>query len=674
MKKIISYVRPYWIGILISLTFFIVGMITLSDYGINVDESIHFERGNAYLNLFLTGKTKYSSSDFSGPRISEWKYKTYDAEYFIKNDSGHPPLNGILAAATNRIFFEKLGIVGDLQSYHMFELFVSSTLVFLVFAILKNRYGTFAGTIASLSTVLYPLFYGESHFNIKDPLEASFFAFTVYFLYLGVEKARAKYFLISSLFCALAFGTKFNIIFLPFIFIPYFIVRRILPFLSKKNKKRILINVPKSIYLSILFYPFIVIGIHFLSRPFLWQDPISRFMQILQFYKDIGTGIDYQSVFIFHGFNVYPFLFVGISTPIVILAYFLIGVFVALLNVKREDDKFSLLILLWLGVTLLRVSLPGTSIYGGVRQIMEYIPSMTIIAGIGAYHVRNVLGKVISRKVASVIIIATFFPLVITLIKMHPNENLFMNSLIGGLKGATEKKITGVGETMGNSYLQGIWWLNENAEKNARFGFPEGLGSNFPPQFVRKDIKFGPMFSGMKRGGEYMMEMFSVDFPFPRYHINYLENFLEPVYVKYVDGVPVLKIWKNDLMHTKPGFANEVQVDASFNTNKTEGSIEINLKTPAYLTKIVLNHGNSDCLDSGNGQIIYTSPDGKQFSMPDDLYLSQGPYAATLQTPTHFLYFFTAEKVKSILILPEDSNLCLLQVNKISVFALKDLK
>lgn len=650
-------------------------MVTLSHYGNNIDESIHFERGNAYLDFFLTGRTKYTSADFNSSRVSEWKYKGYDTAYFLKNDGGHPPLNDILAAVTNRIFHEKLGIMGDLESYHMFELFVSCMLVFLVFAAIRRRYGLFAGVIAALSMSLYPLFYGEAHFNIKDPIEASFFTFTLYFFYLGINEVKGRYFFISSLFCALAFGTKFNIVFLPFIITFYLLIRFGFSFVFKRGGIDTLKKIPKSVYVSLFFYPIIVFGVHFLSRPYLWQDPINRFLYVVQYYKDIGTGIDYQSRFLWHGWNTYPAIFVGMSTPIVILIYFFIGIAVSLFIARKERDKFSLLLLLWFGITLLRVTIPGTSIYGGVRQIMEYIPAMAAIAGLGALYFRNLISKFINIKIASLLILASFIPLIISLVRLHPNENLFMNSLVGGLKGATEKKISGVGETMGNAYLQGIWWLNEYAEQDARFGFPVGLGSNFPPQFVRKDIKFGGYFSGMKRGGEYMLEMFSVDFPFSKYNYDYLNIFLNPVYVKTVEGVPVLKIWKNDKEHTKKGFLEEIsEQNVGFTMSKEENRISISLKKPVFVTRIEIDHGNNNCTEKGSGNVSYSSNDEGEFLSPDDLYGSQGKYASLLQTKTHFVYFFPAVKLKKIFISSDDNNLCLLQVIGVKVSSLRDLK
>lgn len=668
-------IKFYLIGIIIAFLFFIIGVFTLSNYGINIDEPIHFERGNAYLDFFLSGKTKYTQADFSNPRISEWKYIGYDTNYFLKNDSGHPPLNGILAAATNRIFHEKLGIIGDLEGYHLFELFISSLLVFLVFAMVRAEYGVFAGTTACLSLVLYPLFYGESHYNIKDPVEASFFAFTLYFFYLGARRLSAKYFIISSLFCALAFGTKFNIIFAPFIIVPFLAIVYGIPFLKKQDKIKKIFSIPKVVWISLVAFPLIVIFIHFLTRPYLWSDPINHFMQIVDYYQGIGTGTNYQSSFIKHGLNTYPIVFVGISTPVVILFYSLMGALVTLFNFKNKKYNLSLLFLIWFVISIGRVSLPGTSIYGGVRQIMEYIPAMAALSGVGAIFIKKIFSKYVNSYIVGVIIVITFIPTLFKIIELHPNENLFINNLVGGIKGATERKIPGVGETMGNAYLQGILWLDKNAPENSRFGFPVGLGSNFPPQFVRKDIKFGGFFSGMKRDGEYMIEMKSVEYPPPRYNYQYLDTFLNPVYVKKVDGTTVVTVWKNDIEHTKKGYINEKEVEnVNFSVDSKNGYINISWDYPYFVTRLEIEHDSNNCLKQGTGSIYYSVNGENQMQAPDDLFGMQGRYPFSLQTDTHFVYFLAGFKANRLSLRADDLNLCLLKTNSVKVKALADIK
>jgi hypothetical protein len=251
-----------------------------------------------------------------------------------------------------------------------------------------------------------------------------------------------------------------------------------------------------------------------------------------------------------------------------------------------------------------------------------------------------------------------------------------MNFIINGLQGAYGKKLPGAGESMGNVYLQGIWWLNENAERNAKFGLPVGLFSNVPVQFVRNDILFGPYFSGAGQLGEYMIEKVSIGFPpahILNYNFRYLETFLNPVHEVKVDGATVLKIWKNDKEHIKEGFVKEKEVTDFFVTKGTEGFMEIEFKNPEPVIRIEIDHGDKNCFARDYMQVtpgyVGFSPDGQQEIIFGDLMFAQGPYAMTLQSYSRFVYFMLGYNAKWIRIVPSNTNSCLLKINKIKVFS-----
>lgn len=195
----------------IPLVYFIVAIWTLPHFGINWDEPFHFNRGWAYLHYFLTGEKNYlqlpqypqlkGSSDFMGRegegelflnsksssipsnpsyRRSYFQSDVFNFEYFSKNDGGgHPPANDILAAFFNFMFYQKLGLLGDIESYHLFEITVAAFLILGVTYFTYYHFGILAALVAGFSLASYPLFFAESHFNIKDPAEASFFGLTI---------------------------------------------------------------------------------------------------------------------------------------------------------------------------------------------------------------------------------------------------------------------------------------------------------------------------------------------------------------------------------------------------------------------------------------------------------------------------------------------------------------
>lgn len=655
------FFRRYLWGIIIAAMFFVVGIATLSHYGLNIDEPIHFIRGQSYLRLLTTGQQSYSPEDLAGKRVSAWKIQQYNGQYFLKNDDGHPPLNGILSALSNRIFYEQLGILGDLESYHAFEVLVASLLVFLIFVMGRDMQGVFTGVVAALSLILYPLFLGESHFNIKDPVETAFFAATVYFFYLGVVTKKAKFLLWSALSCGLALSTKFNIVFSPFIILPYLVLR----FRFSK--------VSRSILFSLLLYPVIVLSIFYATWPYLWSDPIERLRDTITYYRIIGTGNINQPAFLFYRWNFYPPFFVLISTPLSILFFAGVGFFCSIVGRFNEKTKWIWLVLLWFIVPIVRVMWPGASIYSGVRQILEYVPALALLAGYGANECRKFLiTRTGSRAASSLIIISSFIPISITMIRMHPNENLFFNSLIGGVSGAVARRIPGAAESMGNVYAQGIRWLNANAEPNARVGLPVGLLSNIPGQYIRKDIRFGAYFSASKQSGEYMMEMVSVDFPPPRYNFLYLDRIVRPVHVVEVGGTPILKIWKNEWKYMREEFLKEIQfTEATAVLGLNDRFVRIKLSKPRVITRVEIDYPPSGCNINDDGKVYYSVDHERLFMSPEDMNAFRriySKYPEVLPGKNTWYYFFPATEAKVIAIVPNDPLSCILTYTQVRVF------
>lgn len=146
-----------------------------------------------------------------------------------------------------------------------------------------------------------------------------------------------------------------------------------------------------------------------------------------------------------------------------------------------------------------------------------------------------------------------FIPITLKLISIHPNENVYFNSLIGGLKGAQDKNFANWGTTLGSDYRQGINWINTHAEYNANVALVNGLSSNIPKTWFRPDINFFEgYYSGSAKKGEYLMEVVDQQWNkvTPKEKRDYVAT-LVSVYEVKVDGVSILAIWKNDRYHTK---------------------------------------------------------------------------------------------------------------------------
>lgn len=708
----------------IPLVFLMVGSLTLEDYGFNWDEPYHFIRGQMYLHFFLTGEKDYSSlpvyprlsdlctdwaencgaspggatdvlySDGKGPIYEEaveiyqkdkktkrsyYQNDNYVYDEIIALEGGHPPTGGILAALTNYVFYQKLGIMGDLESHHFFEVFSAFLIVLGVAYILYKEFGIFASIVGSFSLSSYPLFFSESHFNIKDPSLASFFGLTIILFYYGVKKRKIALLFISAIFLGLATGIKFNTAFLPLIIGPwllFYLVKKYLKAKTKIEKIKYIKGLTPTL-IAIILLPLVAFLVFYALWPFLWSDLVGNLTKTLGYYREIGVGLSAEmSRYLIFGWNTYPIRWIIYTTPIPILVLSVVGIIRSTFKLLKGDD-FSLLILLWFFVPILRVSWPDMVIYGGVRQIMEYIPAMAILAGIGAYSIVHFINKSAGKrrllsKYISIFIVASLVFVVYEMVKIHPNQNVYFNQLIGGLSGARDKNIPSWGNTYGNVYLQGVEWINENVEPNAKLGLAISTMGNIPHQKLRADIQFyNRYYSGLNREGEYEIEMDFEWWPKKWYSFQYLDVFLEPVYIASVDGVPLLKVWKNDLEHTREGFEKE-RVYSAKSIDHSQNKILVDLGREILLTSIKVEHSSWDC-EPLKGGYVAVSLDNTKWEYETDPMAAQVPHVLEEFDEDTFVFLFPARKSRYVLIDPLSTNSCLTRAPRIEIKGLERL-
>ena len=670
--------KHFRIGILFAVVFFIVGVITVKEYSINWDEPIHFFRGQDILHFYLTGKKDFS--DFNAnPPIRRSLYQANSISYsFLEkqfNQSnklltqggnlplgiGHPPFSGVTASFFNYVFYQKLGWVGDIDSYHWYSIFLASLLVGYMFYFVSKRFGIFAGSISAIALSLYPLFLGESRYNTKDIPEAVYYSFTILFFYNSIVSNTLKksigWIILSSIFFSFGFATKFNIIFFPAIILPWVLTLWIKKFRTSPLK---FIKEKYPLLLSFLLYPIVGLSVFYASWPIFWQNPLKGLLMVVDYYKWIGINPNFDQRFItFFHLNTYAVQWIVNTTPFVILFLTLCGFIYVIKNFLKEKDKISILVLWWFIFPLLRVTMPNAGIYGGVRQIMEYIPAMAILCGLGALW----LVKVVSKKnLLQILIFASFLPLLIKLISLHPNESLFFNSLNGGLKGAMERDVPGWGNSLGSTYRQGTAWVNNNVEKNAKLSLVFGLLANIPQTDLRPDLEINTRYrSGLKREGEYAIDLVHSQTRENLYYRKYVERFLNPVWELNVDGVVVLKIWKNDIEHTKPEYQKDEIVISPKGIENEEKMMTVDLGGAKRITKIQVNYDPSSCTLPAQGHFMISKDKDNWERMTDDFtafyfapWFRPQPEIGVLQ------FLFAAENARYIRLIINDESSCLL--------------
>lgn len=704
LKKLVIFIP--------SFIFLFIGIKTIPDYGINWDEPLHFHRGQAYLHFLITGKHNFQDlpaypnltdrcppevkfcSDPRGPddlgyiskdglsyqnlvmqktkylnfRRSLFQADIYNYDYFVKTDSGHPPASDILSSLSNYVFYQRLGVLTDVGAHHLYEVVMTFLLIVGVAVFTYLNFGLLTSLVSSISLALYPIIIAESHFNIKDPPETAFFGLSMITFYFAIIRKKWYLILLSAVLAGLALGTKFNVLFLPAVILPWLIFYVI----EKKGRWQ---EIKHFKYLFIL-YPIVVLSVFYVFWPFLWSAPISNLLKVINYYRVIGTGIQPEQLrLIFIGVNTYPLISIVITTPIPILILSTIGFISSLVILIKKREPLYLLILLWFILPIARVSVGGTAIYGGVRQIMEYIPGMAILSGLGAKRLFDIAKNNFLRFLVLVVVFGSLGFSLLEMVKIHPNENLYFNQLIGGLVGAKGKNIPYWSNSYGNIYKKGVDWLNKNVETNARLTTLVGTMANINWTELRSDILYhNKYWSGPNRLGEYAVDV-NYGEPYKSYYrYSYYDKFLIPVYEYKVDGASLLTIWKNDLEHTKPEYRKKETRFLPKEVRVEKGRIYIDLGKEVLLTKMFIKHGLQDCKEQTGGHISISLDGRSWIRQADSIDAAQTTSEASGEilgfTRDNFAFYFPSVKARFVSIDTGNINSCYLKDSKVSVYSL----
>lgn len=628
MKNLFGH--PLILAIVLSAIFFIFGIFTLNNYGVSWDEPTHFKRGQGYLWFLLTGDNDYHrlppydlSSAQNNPKYHQrsiYQSDLHNAAFYRAIDGTHPPLADILASVTNMVFYQSLGWVGDIESYHLFEIFVASVAVGILFLFVLEGFGPRAAFFSTILFTTYPIFWAEAHFNIKDPIETSWIILTLFFLWKGISTQSARLLLLSSVFAGFALSTKFNAIFLPFIVFPWLLL-----IFLKHKKELVEFARTRKFILTAVVYPIVAVTIFYISYPFLWENPIVNIGKVFTFYQRNALDPAFANA-VLPSWSFYALRWVILTAPPLVLMGFALSLLFAKSKLLKNHG-FILLILLWFVVTIVRVSLPGINIYGGVRQIMEYIPALAILAGIGLSLAIEKLKIKFKHKFKNFFlfdlsaVILTFAFSIYPIIKLHPNENVYFNFIAGGLQGALKAGVPAAGNSFGNAYNQGVLWINTNASKGAKLALLQGAAVNIPKNKLRSDIDLSSdHFSGIGRAGEYLMELtFNWEHRQNYYAWEYVDRFLEPLYEVKVDSVPILKIWKNDLEHTRSQYQLEEKNFEGKTVMKKDGNkLIFEAEKELSLSRIILSYDPVEGCSPFTVSGVETSSNGKQWMREKD--------------------------------------------------------
>ena len=520
------------------------------DYGVHIEEKFHRMNGLYWLN--------YISQTFNFEKIflvTSEKMNLVDDYTLnkIENYKNYGIIFDVPLALFEVIFnIKKIETIYHLKHILSFLIFLFSSWFF--YKILIKRFKTFF--LSLLGTALFlssPRIFGDS-FLYKDILYLSFFTITIYFFLETVESFKIKNLIYFAVFSAISFNLKPFGIFIPFVF---FFILLIKNFYTKDIYKYL-----KSYFLYLIFFLILII---FFS-PNLWSNTLSNFIDIFSTLKKEGI-ITFKILFnnrYVTNQNVpltYLITWILISTPVIILTFFILGyitctkrvlgrffkinnasIYNDLWRSKYEQKDFIIFFLMtFYFFTFVVLDAP---LHNGWR--LAYFFNIFIVYFM-VYQINNLLllfnkKKLQKNSIVVLTILAVLYN-VVFLIKYHPYQSYYFNELL-----SDKKKILFEVDYYGLAAKELFLKLAEN---NKGKSINIGVASNTPihrglegiDENLRKKFKIVGQNYAL---ADYIFKnnISEVDHRLNKKY-DVPENF-DILYVRRVNGLKIYEIYKNN--------------------------------------------------------------------------------------------------------------------------------
>jgi len=442
-----------YIGIIITVIYFVVQAISLPHVGMTWDEPSSFFFGRASLHFYQTGDRGYlNDANYKDP-----KRFGKDPFQYIYGEDVYPPFPFIIASLTSSIFAEKLHLMNPITAHHLGLVLIGAIGVFAMYGIgiALGWSEILAGGIALLYAT-YPTIIAQMRDDAKDVPVMSMIVLFVFmslkFLF-SLKKGGKENFLWAigtGIGMGLAIGSKPTAgIMLPIFALWFFFSYGLFSSFRKK------IGALPKLIPPLFFIAIIGLFVYFLTWPWLWDDPVGKITQVWTFFKVVGRGMPtlYLGQVYNAGINLpwhYPLVVLVTQTPLSVLFVGGVSLFIPLWLLIKRKDPIALLFLIWILIGMGRFFVPGVLIYAKVRHFIDVMPAFFILIGFLLHELRflkpeSLIPKLESLKLGKKIVLGFLTIMLLEqtwIILTHfPYEPSYFNAFIGGTKTVAEKRL-----------------------------------------------------------------------------------------------------------------------------------------------------------------------------------------------------------------------------------------
>jgi hypothetical protein len=420
--------RPFP-NIWVALFFVIYGalaLLVIKDYGVSADEMTQRAIGQTSL-YYVAHVLNWGFLLGSTPRLSN-----PESLFLVLRDRDYGVAFEFPAELLIRIFD-----ISDSSAYlfrHYLTFIIFFIAVYFFYRLARDRFKSVSwGLLGTLLLVLSPRFFGDSFFNNKDIVFASFYIIGTYTLVQLLVRPTIAKAALHALACALAIDTRIVGVVLPAITVATFLAYSFSQ--NQLNLRRLGVL---SLYLILL--ALLVIGFW----PWLWANPVEHFFTAFKNMAHFRHGAD----MVFFGDIIsarnlpwyYIPVWISITTPIFYLVLMGLGLGALTLNIWRtrvwaplswslvQDSLFAMLSL----GPLFAVIVLHSILYNGWRQMYFIYAPLLLIALLGCKTLWDFSAphRYLRYGIAALLIVSLSHT-GYWMIRYHPHQYLYFNILAG---------------------------------------------------------------------------------------------------------------------------------------------------------------------------------------------------------------------------------------------------
>ncbi len=323
--------------------------------------------------------------------------------------------------------------------------------VYVLYLLSKRWMSEWAAFGVALLYCAQPLFWGHAFINPKDTPFTTFFMASLYLGFKMVDAPNKKYFWAILAGFILGLSTSFRIL-APYaaLFITYYALRTT----GRKSLS------------YLLTYAITAIFTMYLTWPYLWADPIHRFLESLR----VMSAFPFDQTVLFRG-ELYPaaslpisyvptLLRLQLTEPLLIL--FAFGLIISINHFANKDRSTLALFFFWFLLPITGIIVSGNTLYDNFRQLFFLLPPLFIIAGLTLDYLFRKIQGTSARVFVLALLIA---PGIVSAIQLHPYEYVYYNFSVGGTRGAFRNFEMDYWDT---SFAEAAQYLNKVAPQNAK--------------------------------------------------------------------------------------------------------------------------------------------------------------------------------------------------------------